>query len=170
MIARTLFALAVAGSLLVGCSKEEKPADTTNGSLGDSLKEAAGDAGKAVEDGADAVKDAAEGAAKEAEGDLAAQAEVLKAKAVAEAEDRLTALEATLQGLQTKVDAAAAPIKAIAQPLLDSAHQKHAAISPKIDALKAAGVDTWEAAGTELASVVDAFEQALDEVASKLGG
>lgn len=159
MATRTLIVFLAAGTLLLGCGKEEKPADTTSAPLGDTLKEAAGDAGQAAEDAVEEVK-----------GDLAGQFEELKAKAVAEAEDRLTALEGELKGLQVKLDGASDAVKATAQPLFDAANQKFAAVSPKIDALKGAGADAWEAAGKELTSAIDAFEQALDAVASKLGG
>ncbi len=159
MATRTLVVLLAAGTLLLGCGKEEKPADTTTGSLGDTLKEAAGDAGQAAEDAVEEVK-----------GDVAGQFEELKAKAVAQAEDRLTALEGTLKELRVKLDGASEPVKAVAKPLFDAANQKFAAVSPKIDALKTAGADAWEAAGTELTAAIDAFEQALGAVASKLGG
>ena len=170
MYIRTVIALLAAGVLLVGCSKEEKPADTSSGSLGDSLKNAANDTGDAAKKAAEDAADAAKAKAEEAKEAAAGQFEELKAKAVATAEDQLTLAESKLTELQTRLDSAAAPIKAAAQPLYDTAKAKLAAVGPKVDALKAAGAETWEAAATELTGTIEELKKAVADLASKLGG
>ncbi|MBK7406213.1 MAG: hypothetical protein IPJ41_16815 [Phycisphaerales bacterium] len=161
--------------LLGGCSKEDNTPSNPGtksgqtGGVGDALKNAGQDVQKSAEDALDQSKKAAEEAAAKAKADLAAKAAEMKAKAVAAAEDELTQLEPKLQELQTKLDAAVPQVKALAQPLMDTAKQQFKAVGDQVTALKAAGADSWESVSKELTSAVEGLRQTVSNLASKLG-